>query len=177
MARPRDKASKPASAGTLCCRVPAEGWQAACCGNCPPQNDGDDDEESRPLCFGASDAPDPHHLSRCYALAYSGQREGDQDHRWATQCVFMMLFDHPAAALEIIRLAFERAETERQRTLIGCGELESLLANHSREMIGAVEQLARESSAFREGLSNVWRRGMPDDVWARVLKASGRSEA
>jgi hypothetical protein len=57
---------------------------------------------------------------------------------------------------------------------IGCGELESLLAAYARRVIDEVERLAPQDPAFRDALSNVWRRGMPDDVWIRVLAAAGR---
>ena len=52
--------------------------------------------------------------------------------------------------------------------------LESLLAAYARRVIDEVERLAPQDPAFRDALSNVWQRGMPDDVWIRVLAASGR---
>jgi hypothetical protein len=157
-------------------RLPAEAWSDACCGDCPDHDWWDDEQvaASRPHCHGTSDALDPLHLARCYALGFKGTGEVREGQGWASECVFMMLFNHPEAALEIIRLAAEIAETDWQRTLIGCGNLESLLGKHDRRIIGTVEQLARESTAFRECLSNVWRHGMSDDVWHRVLVASGR---
>jgi hypothetical protein len=178
MERSEDRPPKPASPDALRSRLPAEAWQGVCCGNCPDHDWWDDEqvEAAKPICFGASDALDPVHLARTYALSYQGPREISEEHAWASQCVFAMLFDHPVEALEIIRLAAELAETDWQRTMIGCGNLESLLGNHDRKMIGAVEQLARESPAFRYCLGNVWQHGMADDVYARVLAASGRDK-
>lgn len=161
------------------CRLPPESWETVCCGNCP-DHDGWDDEQvaaSRPLCFGTSDALDPGHLARTYALGYKGGIKGNEELAWASRCVFSMVYDHPVAALEIIRMAVEYSETERQVTLIGCGELESLLGTHDRKVIGAVEQLARASPKFRACLANVWRHSMAEDVWDRVLAASGRKPA
>lgn len=176
MGQSQDRPPKPGSPAPPRCRLPPEAWQDACCGNCP-EHDWWDDEQvaaAKPLCFGASDALDPLHLARSYARAYKGGIKGNKEHAWASQCVFSMVYDHPAAGLEIIRLAVEMAETDWQVTLIGCGELESLLGRNGRKVIGDVERLARQDPAFRECLANVWRHGMPDDVWARVLVASGR---
>lgn len=176
MGRSKDQPSRPAVSVDPQCRLPAEAWSGVCCGN-RPDHDWWDDEQvaaSKPLCFGTADVLDPVHLARSYARAYEGGIKGNEEFAWASQCVFSMVYDHPIAGLEIIRLAVEMAKTDWQVTLIGCGELESLLGNNGRKVIDVVEKLARESPKFRECLSNVWRHGMPDDVWARVLVASGR---
>jgi len=175
MEQSRDPSSKPEPR----CRLPAEAWQGACCHNCPPHDWWDDEAlaASRPYCYGTSDAPDPLHLARSYAAGYKGGIKGNEELAWASECVFAMVYDHPVAGLEIIRLAIEMSETDWQVTLIGCGHLESLLGKNGRKVIGDVERLARESPDFRECLANVWRHGMPDDVWARVLVASGRDAA
>jgi hypothetical protein len=171
-----DRPPKPFSPDALRCRLPAEAWDDVCCGSCPDHDWWDDDAvaAAKPFCFGASDALDPLHLARCYALGYKGGIKGNEEFAWASRCVFSMVYDHPVAAVEIIRLAVGAAETDWQVTLIGCGELESLLAANGRRVIDEVERLARRDPAFREALSNVWQRGMPDDLWVRVRAASGR---
>ena len=176
MERSDDKAPEQASPDVLRCRLPAEAWRGVCCGDCPEHDGSDDAAEAanRPYCFGTSDVLDPLNLARSYALSFEGPREVSEVHAWASECVFMMLHSHPVAALEVIRLAAELAETDWQRTMIGCGNLESLLGNHDRTMIDAVERLAGESPAFRYCLGNVWQHGIADDVYARVLAASGR---
>lgn len=87
----------------------------------------------------------------------------------------MMVLDHPEAALEILRLAAQESETEAQRAKIGCGHLESLVAQHGNKIIDDVEAIAREEQKFRECLAHVWRHGMPDEIWRRILAASGRA--
>lgn len=177
MGRSKDRSPKPSRTAAPLCRLPAEEWNGVCCGNCPGRGWWEDEAvaASRPYCFGTSDALDPIRLARTYALGYKGGLKGNEEHAWASSCVFSMVHDHPVAGLEIIRLAVERAETDWQVTLIGCGELESLLGKNASKVIGAVERLAAESPKFREGLANVWRHGMADDVWGRVLVASGRA--
>ena len=178
MERSADRPLKSASTDTLRCRLSGEAWHDVCCRNCPDHDWWDDEQvaAAKPVCFGTSDALDPLHLARCYALSYKGGIKGNEAMSWASQCVFSMVYDHPVPALEIIRLAVEAAETDWQVTLIGCGELESLLGQHDRKMISAVEALAAESPKFRECLANVWRHGMADDIYARVLAASGCDE-
>jgi len=176
MVRSKRQSPGPGAPADPQCRLPAEAWDGVCCGACPDHDWWDDDEvaASPPFCFGTSRALDPAHLARTYALGYKGGIKGNEELAWASRCVFAMVYDHPVAALEIIRMAIAYSETDWQVTLIGCGELESLLGRHDRKIIGAVEQMARESPKFRECLANVWRHGMPDDVWDRVLAASGR---
>ena len=152
-------------------------WHEMRCGSastCPRLYD--EEEEEPPRCFGPSGAFDPLRVARAYALNGKASDEFPDGTTWASECVFMMAYDHPEAALEIIRLAVRETTTPWQRCMIGCGHLESLLGNHGGTVIDEVERLARQDPAFRECLSHVWRHGMPDDVWARVLAASGRAD-
>jgi hypothetical protein len=151
-------------------------WSEVSCGSsssCPRLYD--KDEEELPRCFGRSGAFDPLHVARAYALGGKESEEFPHGTKWAFECVFMMQIDHPQAALEIIRLAAIESQTAAQRAKIGCGHLESLLANHGRTVIDDVERLARAEPNFRECLVHVWQHGMPDDIWRRVLAASGRA--
>jgi hypothetical protein len=148
-------------------------WPKAHCGCCHSDLGGDDGC-SLPPCFGPTNTFDPQHIARAYALGGGKSDEFPYGTDWAFECMFMMQIEHPNEALYIIHLAAEACETGMQRARIGCGHLESLLANHGRAMIGKVEQLARESPAFRDCLGHVWQHGMPDDVWQRVLVASRR---
>jgi hypothetical protein len=151
-------------------------WTGVCCGQAVDRYADDDDEQGqRPCCHGPEGTFDPDRLARAHALDGEMSEEFPDGTSWAFECVFSMLFDYPEQALEIIRRASEACETDWQRTKLGCGNLESLLGNHGRKIIGEVERIAREQPAFRECLSNVWQHGMPDDIWERVLVASGRS--
>lgn len=132
MGRSKDQPSRPRASVDPQCRLPAETWGDVCCGNCPPHDWWDDEAvaASRPVCLGTSDALDPLYLARTYALSYKGPREVSEEHAWASECVFMMLHDHPAAALEIIRLAAEfaarqpRPQDDRRRRATGTREPE-----------------------------------------------------
>ena len=150
-------------------------WSDVCCLARPGSLAGDDDEDALPYCRNSSGAFDPERLSRAYALDGASNTEFPDGSKWAFACVYSMQIDHPREALEIIRLAAQASETDRQRVKIGCGNLESLLGNHGEAIIGEVERLARQEAKFRECLTHVWRHGMTEDVWQRVLKASGRS--
>lgn len=162
---------------TASSRRAALDWTNVCCGQPVDRYADDDDKQGqRPCCHGPEGAFDAGHLARAYALDGKESGEFPDGTAWAFECVFAMQFDHPDHALEIIRLAAEASETDWQRTKIGCGNLESLLGNHGRKVIGEVERIAREQPAFRECLSHVWQHGMPEDIWARVLAASGRLE-
>ncbi len=149
------------------------------CGDCN-WHDCDADErdgEERPRCFGAKDGIDPEKLARAHALDGKVSDEFPDGTRWAQDCVWSMQLENPWPALEVLRLAAEAATTDWERCKLGCGNLESLLGNHGALIISAVERYACESVAFRDCLSHVWQHGMPDDVWHRVLKASGREPA
>lgn len=148
-------------------------WTNACCGDCIWPDD--EDGEPQPRCGSTDGGLDPERMARAYALDGEASAEFPDGTKWAFGCVFSMAFDHPQHCLEIIRRAALAATTAWQRTMIGCGNLETLLGNHGASLIDDVERLARESPQFRECLANVWQHGMPDDVWARVLKASGRA--
>lgn len=163
--------SKARRGGAASQRRPLD-WTGACCKACPWPSD--DDETMQPYCRNAQGVLDPDRLARAYALDKARSDEFPEGTVWAHMCVWSMLQDHPAEALEIMRRAALATTTDRQRTMIGCGNLESLLGGHGPVIIGDVERLARESPAFRECLSHVWQHGMPDDIWRRVLAASGR---
>lgn len=150
-------------------------WSNVCCLSRPWSLTGDEDEEAPPYCRVSSGAFDPERLARAYALDGASNTEFPDGTKWAFACVYSMQIDHPHEALEIIRLAALASETDWQRVKIGCGNLESLLGNHGEGIIGEVERIARQESRFRECLTHVWRHGMGEDVWQRVLRASGRS--
>lgn len=148
-------------------------WTNVCCGDCPWSDD--DEVELQPNCGSIDGRLDPERMARAYALDGKASAEFPDGTKWAFGCVFTMAYDHPHHCLEIIRRAALATTTAWQRTMIGCGNLETLLGKHGASLIDEVEKLARDSSQFRECLSSVWQHGMPDEVWARVLKASGRA--
>ena len=56
---------------------------------------------------------------------------------------------------------------------LSAGPLENLLAFHGASVIDKIEDEARRSPRFRALLRGVWQNKTPDEVWKRVLTASG----
>lgn len=129
------------------------------CGYCPLEEDGD-----RIHCRPDGSTFDAARVARGYL-----------DHEtWAFNCVCDLQWNHPEACLELVRIALPLCRDDRERSYLAAGALESMLGKHGDAMIAAVEAEARRDPAFKYLLTGVWQHGMADDVWARVLVASGR---
>lgn len=59
--------------------------------------------------------------------------------------------------------------------LLAAGPLEDLVAGYGDLVIAAVELLAKQDPEFRKCLAGVWRKGISDEVYARVQKAADPS--
>jgi hypothetical protein len=130
------------------------------CGHCPT-----DDDETHWHCRKSDGSFDPEHVARAY-LAHES---------WAFSCVSDLQRNHPDACFEFVRIALPLCRSDRERAILAAGALESMLGSHGARMIDRVEQEARRDPAFKELLGGVWQHGMPDEIWARVLLASGRT--
>lgn len=141
---------------------PALGYGALACGRCALDEDGEP-----PRCRPDGATFDAIKVARGYL-----------DHEsWAFSCVCDLQWNHPEACLELVRVALPLCRDGKDRAYLAAGALESVLGMHGDRMIGGVEAEARRDPAFRELLTGVWRHGMSEHVWRRVLAASGRAEA
>lgn len=55
---------------------------------------------------------------------------------------------------------------------LAAGPLEDLLVNAGSIFIDRIEACAKEDKRFKAMLSMVWKNDIPDDIWARVERAS-----
>jgi hypothetical protein len=138
---------------------PPFGSSGMSCGYCPIE-----DESDRIQCR-PNGTFDPVSVAQCYL-----DRES-----WAFNCVCDMQWNHPEACLELIKIALPLCRTQMQLSLLAAGALESMLGFNGERIIGAVEAEARRDPAFKDLLGGVWKHGMSEAVWARVLAASDRS--
>ena len=128
------------------------------CGNCPA-----DDDEANWHCRKNDGAFDPEHVARGYL-----------DHEsWAFNCVCDLQWNHPDACFEFVRIALPLCRSDKDRAYLAAGALESMMGKHGERMIGRVEAEARANPDFKRLLTGVWQHGMSDEVWTRVLVASG----
>mgnify|MGYP003576540067 FL=1 len=61
--------------------------------------------------------------------------------------------------------------TEEQEALIAAGPMEDLLVHHGENFVDRVEREALKNPRFNHLLGGVWRQGMPDDIWDRIVRA------
>jgi len=96
-----------------------------------------------------------------------------QETRWASWEVDRIARHEPADQAIGLLCSLAEAGDSSARGTIGAGPLENLLVYRGHELIAQVEDVARRSSAFREALSGVWRRGMNDTLWRRICISRG----
>jgi uncharacterized protein DUF6869 len=75
----------------------------------------------------------------------------------------------PEIAWGIVTELIDLAPSERALGFFAAAPLEDLLSDHGPTFIDRVEQRARENPKFLRAVKRVWRSGMADEVWARVL--------
>jgi hypothetical protein len=92
---------------------------------------------------------------------------------WAIDGVMTLEWEHPQTCWAVILAIFERDRSEEILGILSAGSLEDLLVHHGAQFIDEVELRARQSPLFRRLLTGVWQRDMPEDIWQRVLRASG----
>ena len=79
--------------------------------------------------------------------------------------------DEPEAAWAAVLEILGRPLSDEQTANLAAGPLETLLAWHGPQVIDRVEDQARVDPRFRHLLGGVWRHGMSDGVWDRVVSA------
>ncbi len=76
--------------------------------------------------------------------------------------------ERPELAWEIILKIIEITDDEWMLTLVGCGELESLLNDHFEKFIDRVEDRSRSCKKFAHAMSCVWQNQMTDEQYAML---------
>jgi hypothetical protein len=75
--------------------------------------------------------------------------------------------------LEIVRSA---KLPEQQIARLSAGPFEDLMKRYGGEFIARVEAAARTDPAMRVLVATVWRAGMSDELWSRILALRSRGE-
>lgn len=101
--------------------------------------------------------------------------ENNDELFWAFEKLDDICRDDPPLTLKIIRAILASTQDERVLANLATGPLENLLSRHGEKVIVDIETLARKEPQFRSLLQRVWQLGMSEDIWNRVLKASGRA--
>lgn len=80
----------------------------------------------------------------------------------------------PTVAWELVVTLLRRAPDERL-DVYAAGPLEELVVHRAAELVGEIEAEAERDERFRWALGCVWvaQGDLPDDVLARVVRASG----
>ena len=114
-------------------------------------------------------------IAKDYAGEPSDAEDGDED--WISDCEFEIVQDHPDLILPFSIAAMDACETSEDAAWLAAGTIETALAKHGPELIGAIEALAARSAKVRYILSGVWSHGgsIYGDVWERVGRAVGGS--
>ncbi|HKX31480.1 MAG TPA: hypothetical protein VJ302_27585 [Blastocatellia bacterium] len=79
--------------------------------------------------------------------------------------------DDPRRLWAIVKALVVAASDDEALSYIGAGPLEDLLSSNGEQFIELIEQQAVADSRFRFCLAGVWRSGMTDEIWQRVIAA------
>ena len=81
----------------------------------------------------------------------------------------------PELLWDFIENITEFTLSEKVRSNLAAGPIESLLAHHGDKFIERVEKKANSHPPFKKLLGGVWQNLMSAEVWSRVQKAAGPS--
>src|SRR5271154_5415667 len=102
----------------------------------------------------------------------SGTAYGDSEFAWAADCAGDLVQDHADLGLDFVLGVLSNKPNDSVIVVLAAGPLEDVIADHGPTIIERVEAEAARSPEFRRLLGGVWKRGGPDDIWQRVLKAA-----
>jgi len=95
---------------------------------------------------------------------------------WWSVEYFMDIDNHEKANhvwIYILRI-IEKQPSEKVLGMIGAGPLEDLINQYGDKFIEKIEIEARTNPQFRKVLSFVWRQDTDDEIWSRVMAATGK---
>ena len=99
---------------------------------------------------------------------------GDGSKLWAFVEFVKLADTEPNTALDLI---LEIAALYPEEKVIGqlmAGPLQDLLSKNGRTMIDRVETVSTKHTVLRQMLNGVYRIDIPQDVWERIVRISGR---
>ena len=76
--------------------------------------------------------------------------------------------DEPESAFQFVLEVLRRNHSNKILRVLSAGPLEDILVKHGDAIIDRVEAEARSNPMFATLLGGVWRRDMPETIWARV---------
>ena len=92
--------------------------------------------------------------------------ERDDD---AFEAVRMMGAHDPDQCWRFLEIARNADLSDVQLAYLSAGPFEDLLKRHGRDFIARVEVAARDDTKMRVLVATVWRAGMSDELWDRVM--------
>lgn len=92
--------------------------------------------------------------------------ERDND---AFEAVSAMSAYDPDQCWRFLKIALSKGLTNQQLAYLSAGPFEDLLKRHGGDFIARVEAAALDDAKMRVLLATVWRAGMSDELWDRVL--------
>lgn len=93
---------------------------------------------------------------------------------WAGLKIWRLKNGNPNDCWAIILAIIDKDRSDEVLDVLAAGPMEDLLVEHGAQFIEVVEKQAHKDQTFRRMLQGVWQNAMPEDVWQRVLVASGR---
>lgn len=101
--------------------------------------------------------------------------EGDQNQLWAMVEMLTLAENEPDLALDMILELLARARSDQALGQLTAGPLERLIWKNGRAVIDRVEAVATTTPRLAELLKGIYRIDVPQDVWERIVKISGRT--
>ena len=104
-------------------------------------------------------------------VTYSSLDEDKKEQHLYEESIFIlqeMVNNEPETAGNVIVEIIKRTDNKWVLTLLGCGELESLLGRHFDQFIDRSEKEARGDKKFAFVVSCVWQNRMSDEQYARL---------
>jgi hypothetical protein len=103
------------------------------------------------------------------ALQHSPEGSPENDNLfWSFEEMLEIVGQEPDRALRIILAILAKDDNAKVVQNLAAGPLEDLLSGYGEEMIGKIENEARENPKFAHLLGGVWRNSIGENIWRKV---------
>lgn len=92
----------------------------------------------------------------------------------AFEAVAAMSARDPDQCWRFLALARQAELSNSQLAFLSAGPFEDMMKRHGREFIGRVEAAAHTDPQMRVLVATLWRAGMSDELWDRILALRAR---